>query len=435
VNVARPLLRDALASLTASAPVPYVSTRYRTPAPSLLRQDRTSQLHAMGSVGTLFSIVNRTSNATSQVEWRLYRKRVDGRRNYGPAGDTRTEVVRHQALKVWEKPNDFMPRQEFVETFQQHVDLCGEAWWVIEHYAGTRLPAGMWPVRPDRMVPIPSPTDFLAGYVYLGPDGEHIPLALDEVVMLRMPDPENLYRGMGPVQAILTDLDAKRLASEYARAFFTNSAMPGGIIEFPEGLSDPEFEEFTERWREQHQGVSGAHRVAILERGKWVDRSYSMKDMQFAELRDVSSATIREAFGMPKFAIGDVDDVNRATADASASWFAQYLTVPRLERIKQALNFDFLPLFGDAGQGLEFDYDSPVPEDLEREAAQLTAKANAAKVLVDAGFAPADSLETAGLPPMRFTGRPTAPTAPRPPEGGDDGPDPAQDDPAPGEAA
>ena len=47
------------------------------------------------------------------------------------AKEDRIEVTSHAALDLWNKPNKFMPRQEFVETFQQHVDLTGEACWVI----------------------------------------------------------------------------------------------------------------------------------------------------------------------------------------------------------------------------------------------------------------------------------------------------------------
>jgi HK97 family phage portal protein len=394
---------------TPAPPVPFVGRRGGATLMAPSRADRASQLAAMGSVGTLFAIVNRTSNATSQVEWKLWRKARSGKK------EDRQEVTSHAALDLWVKPNAFMPCQEFVETFQQHVDLVGEAWWVIARHRASRLPLELWPVRPDRMAPVPDPNTFIRGYVYTSPDGEQVPLQRDEVIQLRMPNPEDLYRGMGPVQSILADLDATRYSAEWNRNFFHNSSEPGGIIEVDRRLDDDEFDELTARWREQHQGVSRAHRVAVIESGmKWVDRAFSQRDMQFAELRSVSSAVIREAFGIPKFAVGDVDDVNRATADASATWFAQYLTTPRLQRIKAALNFELLPLFGPSVSSLEFDYEDPVPANQEAANARLSTQANAAKTLVDAGFDPAGVLEVVGLPEIEHTPKP-APQPPRPP--------------------
>jgi HK97 family phage portal protein len=391
-------MRSLIGKIVDKAPVPYTGRRSSGfGMPLGLAGNATGQLRAMGSVGTLFAIVHRTSNATSQVKWRLYRTAKSG------LDEDRIEVTSHLALDVWKKPNDFYTRQELVETTQQHVDLVGEGWWVVARDPRTRsIPLELWPVRPDRIEPIPHPTDFLTGYVYTSPDGERVPLALDEVIQLRMPNPEDPYRGMGPVQSILTEIDATRHSAQWNLNFFRNSAEPGGIIEVDKRLSDDEFDEMSARWREQHQGVANAHRVAILEQGKWVDRKFTQRDMQFAELRGVSSAVIREAFGMPKFAVGDVDDVNRATAEASKAWFAEMLTVPRLERIKGALNNDFLPLFGPTAEGLEFDYDNPVPPNPEQDNADRDSRASTAKILIDAGFSPSDTLTTLGLPEIPY---------------------------------
>lgn len=391
-------------------PIPFTSRGAERALPFMRPSGMEAQMRAMGSVGTLFSIVNRTSNAVAMVDWKLWRKAKSGRR------EDRIEVTSHAALDLWNKPNPFMPRQEFVETFQQHVDLVGEGWWVIAYHPASTIPLEMWPVRPDRMTPVPSQKSFLAGYVYTSPDGEQVPLGLDEVVFLRMPNPLDPYRGMGPVQSVLADLDATRYSAEWNRNFFLNSAEPGGIIEVPSALSDPDFDQLRSRWNEQHRGVANAHRVAILEHGKWIDRKLSQRDMQFVELRAVSRAVLREAYGISAFALGEVTDINRATAEASKAWFADQLTVPRLERIKAALNHDLLPLFGATANGLEFDYESPVPADPETEAAQLTARSGAAATLADAGWDRDDVLNAVGLPAMRYTAPspaapPTKPTA------------------------
>lgn len=372
-------------------------------------QGAEAQMRAMGSVGTLFAIVNRTSTKTAAVDWHLYRKAKSGKK------EDREEVTSHACLDLWNKPNKHMPRQEFVEVFQQHLDLTGEAWWVVARNPRSTLPLELWPVRPDRMEPVPDPDEYLAGYTYTSPDGRQVPLKLDEVIQLRMPNPLDPYRGMGPVQSILVDLDTERYTKEWNRRFFKNSAVPGGIVEVEKNLSDTEFDEFNARWREQHQGVGNAHRVAMLEHGaKWVSRTFSMRDMQFAELRTVGRDVILEAFGAHKMSIGVSDDVNLANAMAGKAMFAEDLTVPRCERIKGSLNNDLLPLYGATTKGLEWDYDSPVPSDAEAENAERTSKAEAAKALVDAGYDPKDVAEAMGLPPMAWRERieATTPAAP-----------------------
>lgn len=386
----------------ASPPVPFVprgadnSTMYQWNK----RSDTAYQLQAFGSVGTLFSIVHRTSTAVSQVEWELCREQV------GVPETEWTPIRSHLALDIWNAPNPYYTRQEFVEAGQQHLDLVGEAWPLVARSPAMRsLPLELWLARPDRMMPVPSTKNFLNGYVYTGPDGERVPLALNDVMQLRMPNPMDPYRGMGPAQSVLVDLDSSKYSAEWNRNFFLNSADPGGIIEIAPDihLSDDAWKEMNERWAEQHKGVGNAHRVAIIEHGKWVQSGFSMRDMQFAELRNVSRDVIREAFGFPKFAAGDVQDVNRAAAEAQADWFAEYLTVPRCDRWKGMLNNDFLPMFGTTTQGLKFRYTSPVKGDKAAEQAaddaHAASQATTAKTyIVDCGFTAESVQEALNLP-------------------------------------
>jgi len=383
----------ALATVVNKAPVAYASRH--TVLPFLSRNDAEAQMRALGGVGTLFAIVERTTEAVSKARWRLYRKSTTG------DDADRAEVTRHLALDVWNKPNPFYTREEFVQSFQQHVDLTGEGWWIIARNSRARsIPLELWIARPDRMYPVPSATDFLTGYIYFGPEGEKVPLQLDEVIQLRKPHPLDPYRGMGAVQTILADLESTKFSAEWNRNFFVNSAQPGGIIEVDKHLSDDEFEEMTARWQEQHRGVANAHRVAVIEQGKWITNNYTMADMQFVELRNASREVIMEAFGFPKHMLGISESVNRANAEAAEVMFARWIVMPRLDRIKGALNNDFLPLFGTTASGLEFDYDNPVPDDEELESKTLTAKANAAAALRTAGWDPTDVLSAVGLPEM-----------------------------------
>jgi phage portal protein BeeE len=170
----------------------------------------------------------------------------------------------------------------------------------------------------------------------------------------------------------------------------------------PEKLTDDEFTELTERWREQHQGVAAAHRVAVLEKATWKDRSISQRDMQFVELRKVSREVIREAFGIHGHMLGLSEDVNKANAEAGAASFGKWLVRPRLERIKGAVNARLLAMWGPANTGLELDHDDPEPPDRESDDRERTSKATAFKTLVDAGVDPGDAAMLCGWPAVRM---------------------------------
>jgi HK97 family phage portal protein len=373
----------------------------------------------MGSVGTLFAIVNRTSTAVAAQDWSLYRVPVDGRRD---PGEDREEVTVHPALDLWRTPNPHMTTGELVEICQQHLDLVGEAALVVTKVGS--LPVELWPVRPDRLTPVPHPTEYLTGWVYKDPDGGKIPLKLDEVIFIRMPNPLDPYRGMGPVQTLLADLDSTKYSAEWNRNFFLNSAEPGGVIEVDKRLDDAEFDEIADRWNEQHHGVSRAHRVAIIEHGKYVPRAFSMRDMQFAELRAVGRDTILEAYGISRATMGITDGVNFAAAKAARQQFAELLTVPRLSRWREALNFQLLPMYEPVRKpgarvvrSVEFDFVSPLEEDPDVENAERDSKVAAVATLLSipsVKFDASATLQAFGLPDIPFEEVEPLPPAPSP---------------------
>lgn len=432
--------RTLLGSLLNKAPVPYVPrtfSRRGYVAPTTPTGGMEAQMRAQGQVGTLFAIVDRIISAYSQVEWKLYRVPRDGRRRYdggtGSVQDNRVEVTRHPALDLWNRPNPFFFGSSFRESAQQHEELTGEQYWIIVRNA-IGLPQELWFVRPDRMTPVPDPNNFLAGYIYTSQDGEEVPLSVNDVVFLRRPHPLDPYRGLGAVQSILGDLDARYLSTQYNRNFFLNSATPGGVIEAENNLSDEDFNQFQARWGETHKGVANAHRVAILEAGmKWVDRKYTLDDMQFVELQEASRETIREAFGFPKAMTGATDDVNKANAYAGEVMFARWMTKPRLIRTREALNSILLPMYGASAVGLEFDFVNPVPEDDEIAAQVLLNKAQSAKFLADTGlWEAADILSTVGLPEMTELPEPRKPALPSGPgQQSADEPSPRKEDDGP----
>lgn len=384
---------------------------------------RTDQLSQMERVATLFSIADLIASSVAEVDWHLYRQ--PGR----PEAE-RVEVFDHPALVVWNNPATVdgevvYSQDEFIEAEQQHYELTGEMWTVLETKTMRRLSGvtDMWPVRPDRMAPVKSRDSFLSGYVYsIG--GEKIPLEVDQVIFEKRQNPLDPWRGLSPIASLMMDIEGERAAAAYNYNFFINGAVPGGVLELDREtlLSDEEWDAWTARWRSQHQGVSNSHRIAVMEMGKFSERKISQRDMEFVNLRNFSREAMMEAWRISKAMLGHVDDVNRANNEAQRAMFAERITVPRLERWKKLLNTKLLPKFGGLGEGYEFDYDSPVPEDSTN--ARLDRRSNALSVtsFVREGFDPAETLEAFGLPPITWIGLPeSAPTAPV---------DPPEEDPA-----
>jgi HK97 family phage portal protein len=394
-------IMDGVTTKPGEAPVPYTARRSglvtMLGGSSGMGDNREQQAAAYSSNGTLFAIVGGIAQDVAAVKWGLWKQTPSGK------AEDRPPVTSHAALDVWEHPNPVLTKssQSYVEVVQQHIDLTGEGWNLMSRHRLADWPIELWPIYPHRMEPVPSekPGQVLAGYVYSSPDGEQVPLEVADVGLIRQPHPLDFLRGLGVVAAIATDLECAHESGQWNRNFFRNSAVPGGIIEFPTSLTDDEFDTFRARWREQHQGVSNAHRVAMIEMGaKWVDRAYSMRDMQFVELRGVSREAIREAYRYPTAMLGESKDVNRAVAEAHKSIYAEIILVPRLRRWKAWLNTEFLPAFGDTAKGLEFDFVSPVNGDADAVNAERESKATAAKMYIEMGWEPESVKAALDLP-------------------------------------
>ena len=360
-----------------------------------------AQMQQYGGSSWLMAVVDRLTSAIAMTEWKLYR------------GQGGPEITAHPFLERWRQPNPFYSGEEFIETGQQHHELTGETWWLLVSVG--RGDWELWPVRPDRMTPIPNKDEYIRGYVYrIG--AEVIPLEVDDVIYFKRPNPLDPYRGMSWVQSLLLELGADREAAAYVRNFFRNGAEPGGIIQFDEMLPDADYDKFVTRWREQHQGTANAHRVAVLEGAKWVDRQMSLgREMQFSELRRLNRDTILGAAGVPKSVMGISEDVNRANAEAGEVIFARYCLLPRLRRIRGVVNRRLLPRYG---TNLYLDFVDPTPDNREIDLMEATQgytggvlTQNEARRRLDEGeVADGDEFKSTPVPPV------IAPPSAAPPE-------------------
>lgn len=401
--------------------------------------------------GTNFANVSLLAAATAAQEWKLFQKASGSQRftTSDQGSDQRKEVTVHPALNCLLNPASIpvtiagkparwpvWDRMGLFEISQIWMEQTGKSYWVVDTADGAApMPLGLWPVRPDRMVPVPDRRRYLAGWLYRSPDGqEMVPMLPQEVIFNRTPDPEDPYGGCGPVRSVLTDIQASDYAAEWNKNYFINSAEPGGVIQVDHELQEDEFDDLVDRWRETHRGVARAHRIAVLEAGQtWVANSHNAKDMDFANLRGVMRDTIREALGMHKVMTGVTEDVNRANAQTGEEVFSSWKVSPRLDRWRNVLNTQFLPLFGD--DSVELDYVYPTPSNREQDNAELTSKTTAALTLITAGYDPDDVLLAVGLPPMKVAETATqqpalppgwvAPMGPSGAPGGDGAPDAA----------
>jgi HK97 family phage portal protein len=379
--------------ITKEPAVPYLYNYGQAIPPD---RDMRGFINAFGEVGWLFAVLSKIAQGVADAEWCLYTERN---------GELK-EVENSPIMQLLDFVNPFQTFQEFIELHEIYMGLTGECFWVINRNKGG-LPGEMWIVPPDKMSVVPSKKDFIAGYVYqIG--GEKIPLDKELVIHHKLPNPSNPYRGLGPVQALAYDLDSELYAGKWNRNFFYNSARPDGILSF-DTLSEEQYNRLKLQWNERYRGTANAHKMALVEgAAKYQQISVSAKDMDFKELRLLNRDNILGIFGMPLSVMGITENVNRANAEAGDYTFARWIVTPRLNRLKNKLNEQFIPMWP-YSENLYLDFDDVVPESVEEKRALAESGIKSGYMTINEarelqGLDPLDDGDVLVAPPAPFGG-------------------------------
>ncbi len=339
-------------------------------------------LRAYGEMPWLRAVVHKVSRSVAATSWKLFvvRRGAEGRAVRVPSLERADFLTRRGQLAALEKQgelselkdhplldllsagNEFFPGVMAFQVTQQHLDLVGEAFWVIERN-GAGKPAALWPLPPDwvRETPAPGSTAFR-----VGAGAAHAQVPASEMVWLYEPDPADPYgvtrrgRGSGTARALADELETDEFAAKHTKQWFYNNAVPS-FIATVDGVSQEEIDRLEAKWLAKHQGFSRRFRPQFLNKKIEVtELSQTFRNMQLVDLRKYERDTIIQVFGVPPEILGIVENSNRATIEAADFLFSRWVIVPRLEFLRAVIQARLVPEFDER---LIVDYESPVAED------------------------------------------------------------------------
>jgi HK97 family phage portal protein len=304
--------------------------------------------------GYVYAAVNAIAREVMNIDWRLFEV----------TGKDHEEQSEHAALDLLDSVNDTMTGPELKYLLSSHLDLTGNAYWYLEGVKNDLdKPKAIYPMDPSKVRPVLDMTTWpyqLKGYK-MKLENKEIVFKPYEVIHFRLPDPSNMYEGVGPVQAGAEFIDNDNYAMEFNRKFFTNGARPSGFLE-SEMVSDVQIETLKLGFASMHEGIDNMNRIAVLPKGvKWVPAGANPKDMDFKNLSENMRDRILSIFGVSKTILGTAEsDTNRATAETADYVFSKRVIKPRMQLICSFLNERLIPRYGD---DLYITFLDPVPED------------------------------------------------------------------------
>jgi len=240
-----------------------------------------------------------------------------------------------------DEPNPEMTSFVFRETLMGHLLLWGNAYaQVIRNARGEVV--SLYPLMPNRMT-VDRDKNGSLYYMYQRSDGDAPSLCKSSQVILAPSDVLHIpglgfdgLVGYSPIAMAKNAIGLAIATEEYGAKFFANGAAPGGVLEHPGTIKDPQ--KVKESWNSAYQGSSNAHRVAVLEEGmKYQSIGVSPEQAQFLETRKFQINEIARIFRVPPHMVGDLEKSSFSNIEQQSLEFVKYTLDPWVIRWEQSM--------------------------------------------------------------------------------------------------
>jgi len=142
--------------------------------------------------------------------------------------------------------------------------------------------------------------------------------------------------GVSPITYAREAMGLALATEEFGARFFGNGARPGGVLEHPGVVKDPE--KLRDSWNKVYQGTANSHKVAVLEEGmKYHEIGMSPEDSQFLQTRSFQLTEICRIFRVPPHMIGDLSRSTFSNIEHQSIDFVVHTIRPWLVRWEQAI--------------------------------------------------------------------------------------------------
>ena len=280
----------------------------------------------------VYSCVRILAEAVAGLPVHLYR--------YTETGGKEKALDHPLYFLLHDEPNPEMSSFVFRETLMTHLLLWGNAYaQVIRNGRGEVV--ALYPLMPNRMT-VNRDVNGQLYYKYNTSkddaptmEGSSVDLSPTDVLHIPGLGFDGLV-GYSPIAMAKNAIGMAIACEEYGAKFFANGATPGGILEHPGTVKNPE--RVRESWNAAFGGSSNANKVAVLEEGmKYTPISISPEQAQFLETRKFQINEIARIFRVPPHMVGDLEKSSFSNIEQQSLEFVKYTLDPWVVRWEQAI--------------------------------------------------------------------------------------------------
>lgn len=289
--------------------------------------------HTAMQMTAVYSCVRILAEAVAGLPLHLYK--------YTDSGGKEKALSHPLYFLLHDEPNPEMSSFVFRETLMTHLLLWGNAYaQIIRNGKGEVI--ALYPLMPNRMS-VDRDSSGPLYYTYTRYSDE-APTTKGMTVTLRPSDVFHIpglgfdgLVGYSPIAMAKNAIGMAIACEEYGAKFFANGAAPGGVLEHPGTIKDPQ--KVRDSWNAAYQGSSNSHRVAVLEEGmKYQPIGISPEQAQFLETRKFQINEIARIFRVPPHMVGDLEKSSFSNIEQQSLEFVKYTLDPWVIRWEQTIS-------------------------------------------------------------------------------------------------
>lgn len=293
-------------------------------------------------VAAVFACVSLISGAIASLPVNLYRRRDDG---------TRILDEGHPLnLKLSLEPSAMTTALVFWQTLVCDMLLDGNAYAVIDRDLNGRVRRLVY-VDPRR-VEARLVDGELTYVIAVTPDSEQLPkVTRDDIAFVGYYPTDVLHfpgigwngrKGLSVIasaarHSVGNALGADRFCSQY----FTQGVIAPGYLQFPQKLTEDQWDMMREYWKTKVSGYDNAHVPPLItEGGEFKPFNIKADDVQLLQTRKFQVLDIARIFGVPPHMIGAQETTTSwgTGIEQQSIGFVRYTLRPHLTRLEQELN-------------------------------------------------------------------------------------------------
>ena len=282
----------------------------------------------------VYSCVRILAEAVAGLPLHLYRYKEDGGKE---------KAIDHPLLH--DEPNPEMSSFVFRETLMTHLLLWGNAYAQIIRNGKGEVVA-LYPLMPNKMTVDRGENGQL--YYEYSRSNDEAPTMKGSTVRLRPSDVLHIpglgfdgLVGYSPIAMAKNTIGMAIACEEYGAKFFAYGAAPGGVLEHPGTIKDPQ--RVRESWQSTFGGSGNASKIAVLEEGmKYTPIGISPEQAQFLETRKFQINEIARIFRVPPHMVGDLEKSSFSNIEQQSLEFVKYILEPWLIRWEQSIQRSLL---------------------------------------------------------------------------------------------